>query len=354
MIFPAFNTIRALRRAVVSSNGVNRNEVNCYGETPLPFAPRIRLDGGSSAVPQQYLGVQRTLENLENILADITVPKGFLLFAGQLGQTLFIVAAIFGEENYPKGPASAGQDKVVYGRRWLIEPTTTTSEVVQTAMLAVKKAREHELREKFSVSINRFKNKATPFNCHQDLPLMVKSQQSLMIACTRLTKSGIVDVLQSIRIEGLELKFRGLVELGERRIVDVFVAQQDKRMVFAELNGRALTVVCEEQSIEHFVHQLFNTCLQLVDRFVEENTTFKGFARFSHDVSPVAVAEFSYLTRNVTANDSRFDAQFEDMSYRVDSAKAPTISRQRLGELQRHVLAQYPGLAGYGPHEPSA
>lgn len=348
MIFPAFNTIRALQRPLDKYN-----EVNCYGETPLAFAPRIRFDGGSSAVPQQYLDVQRTLENLENVLADIDVPEGFLLFAGQEEQTLYLVAAVFGEENYPRGLSSARQDKIVYGRRWLIEPTTTTSEVVQTAMLAVKKAREHELREKFSLSINQGLNKTTPFNCHQDLPLMVKSQESLLEPSNSLTEGNIIDVLKSVRIEGLELKFRAMIELGERRIVDVLVAQQDKKMAFAELNGRALTVVCEEQSIEHFLHQLFNTCLQLVDRFVEENIRFKGFSRFSHDVSPVAIAEFSYLTRNVTAKDPRFDEQFEDMSYRVDSAKAPTISLQRLGDQQREVLAQYPSLAGYCPHEPT-
>jgi len=350
MIFPAFNTIRALRTSVDDSKGVNS-----YGETPLPFAPRIQFDGGNgnSVVPQQYLDVQRTLESIENILADITVPEGFLLFAGQEDKTLFIVAAIFGEENYPSESATAKQDKIVYGRRWLIEPTTTTSEVVQTAMLAVKKAREHELREKFTISINRHQNKTTPFNCHQDLPLMAKSQQSLAKANTCLSESGIINVLRSVRVAGLKLKFRGMVELGERRIIDVLVEQQDKKMIFAEFSGRALTVVCEEQSIEHFIHQLFNTCLLLADRFVEENIGFNGFARFSHDVSPIAVAEFSYLTRNVTADDPRFDEHFEDMSYRVDSAKAPTISRQRLGEQQREVLAQYPSLAGYCPNEPS-
>lgn len=37
--------------------------------------------------------------------------------------------------------------KIVYGCRWMLEPTMPISEVVQTVLLAVKKAREHELRE---------------------------------------------------------------------------------------------------------------------------------------------------------------------------------------------------------------
>jgi len=344
MTVPIFTAVVPLSRAFA----------NEYGETPLAYAPHICLNDCGAVVPQQYLDVERTLTNLENILADVTVPKGFLLFAGQGDGGLFILVAVFGEENYRQASSLVSEDKIVYGRRWMIEPTTPTSEVVQTAMLAIKKAREHELREKFVVSINAKSVNTTPFNCHQDLPLMVANKQRMSrdIHDAPFGESAINALLRNVKIDGLTLQLNTILALGERSVVDISVQQCDESITFSELNGRSLTVVCEEPSISHFMHQLFNACLSCSDRYVEENTFFKGFARFSHDVSPQAIAEFSYLTRSVKAQDHRFDNLFKDMSYRVDSAKAPIINGGRLGQQQRLALADYVELAGYQPIEP--
>jgi len=327
---------------------------NMYGETPLPFAPSIRLSSGIRAVPQQYLDVQRTLANLESVLAEIVTPKGFQLFAGRDGENLFLVTAAFGAENYPCAHLNGGVTKIVYGRRWLIEPTTTTSEVVQTAMLAVKKTREHELREKFTLTINDGQNITTPFNCHQDLPLMVGEQKNLFAKhCGASSQAELTSILPRVRINGLTVKCVDVVTLGERQIFDLVLERDDEKTTFTELNGGSLTVVCEQPSVTHFLHQLFNACLACSDHFVEEAFTFNGFARFSHKVSPEAIAEFSYLTRNVQTDDSRFDEAFKDMSYQVDSAKAPVINGGKLGQQQRNVIAQFPELAGYLPREPN-
>ena len=40
--------------------------------------------------------------------------------------------------------------EVLKGRKWMLSPHMTKSEVVQTAFLAVKTAEEHEMREKFT------------------------------------------------------------------------------------------------------------------------------------------------------------------------------------------------------------
>jgi hypothetical protein len=41
-------------------------------------------------------------------------------------------------------------DELWHGRKWLLSPHMTDSEIVQTAFLAVKTAEEHETREQFT------------------------------------------------------------------------------------------------------------------------------------------------------------------------------------------------------------
>jgi hypothetical protein len=91
------------------------------------------------------------------------------------------------------------------------------------------------------------------------------------------------------------------------------------------------------------------TLIKHSDRFVEERVAFKGFHRFSHNLDVTKLAEFSYTTRNVKIKDSRFDAEFAGMSYRVDQSKAPYYNSGSLGRQQRKLLAEFDSLGGYLP-----
>ncbi len=117
------------------------NVENEFGETALPYAPVIAASSGRCVTPQQFLEVNRTLASVEAILACVQVPENFLLFAGQEQGLVYLLCAVIGHENYITRPEQRNELKIVYGRRWLLEPSTPTSEVVQTALLAVKKAR---------------------------------------------------------------------------------------------------------------------------------------------------------------------------------------------------------------------
>ncbi len=336
------------------------NVENDFGETPLKYSPCVSVVGGGSVVPQQYLDVRRTLENLENVLAEISVPDSFQLFAGLDRHTLFIEVGIIGEENYPTNPKVIEQPKMVYGRRWMIEPTTPTSEVVQTALLAVKKAREHELREKFKLKNSQGNGVATPFNCHQDLPLM--ANQRFLFEGSKsagLTEADLGQLLRSTSIGGLGFRLESCLQLAGNHVFEVALfpvkhegsEQVDKKIDFPEMHSGKLVVVCEEQTEAHFLHQLFNACLARSDRYVEENFSFQGFHRFSQTISPIAIARFSRVTRKLKSHDARFDKEFQDMSYRVDSAKAPRFNSGKLGAQQRALLKRYPVLNGYLPKE---
>ena len=338
--------MRALSLAPQWPESASSHE-NDFGETALKFAPKIRLANGESAVPQQFLNVCRNQSNLSNILANISTPSNFQLFAGQEGSCLFLVVGVIGKENYPSNTRAREQTKIVYGRRWIIEESTPTSEVVQTAMLAIKKAREHEVRELVTLSINHGKNRATPFNCHLDLPLMV-GNQALMQASE---VPAIDDLIEGVRVDGNRLKLVRSVTLGSKRIVEVALAANEAQCYFSELEKAVITVICEDADGHDFLHQLMATLIKQSDRYVEESVAFKGFHRFSHNVDVLKLAEFSYQTRNVSVTDTRFNNEFKDMSYRVDAAKAPVFNVGELGRQQRQKLAEYDVLGGYLPCE---
>ncbi len=338
---------------------------NEFGETPLSFAPRINIEVGHSVVPQQFLDVNRSLQNVEAILAKINVPKGFLLFAGEERGLVYITCGVIGRENYIKHPHQRNEKKIVYGRRWLLEPTTPTSEVIQTALLAVKKAREHELREHIvflldegGVEGSQVKRRTTPFNTHMDLPLMASriAHNPTFFKTDGSRDWCVVSLLANIEIDGLLPVLERVHDVScDRKLYDIRLQFGEKEAeCFAELQGKRLTLLCEEGTKTEFLHQLFNALLAISDATIDDTFEFDGFARFSRAICPSEMADFSYKTRNVVAQDQRFGQHFQDMSYRVDSSKAPAINAGDLGKSQQQMLndeEQSNGpLAGYLPH----
>ncbi len=321
---------------------------NEFGETPLAHAPSIQLANGERAVPQQFLDVNRQLDNLCNVLTEISLPNSYQLFAGQEGSCLYLIVGVIGHENYAGYKASVLDDKIVYGRRWLIEPSTPTSEIVQTAMLAVKKVREHEARELFTVRINKGRNIATPFNCHLDLPLMAANEGEL-ISVDRTKAGDVENLLARVRFAGFRFTVVNVHLLSNSRLFELKLEGQSRH--FPELCGEIIAVNCCKENTGDFLHQLISELIHKSDRHIEESIRFKDFARFSRDIDPIDLAKFSYATRNIKATDPRFDRNFEDMSYKVDAAKAPAYNTGVLGEKQRATIASVNGLLGYLPRE---
>ncbi len=329
-------------------DSVDLSNENSFGETPLAYAPSIELSNGEKAVPQQFLDVNRQLDNLCNVLAEISLPASYQLFAGQEASCLYLIVGVIGHENYTGYKASIYDDKIVYGRRWLIEPSTPTSEIVQTALLAVKKVREHEARELLTVRINQGRNVATPFNCHLDLPLMAANTGELL-SVDSARDEGVEELLARVRFAGFSFSVINRHRLSNSRIIELKLEGQSR--YFPELGGEIIAVnYCEEHNGD-FLHQLMSELIQKGDRHIEESTSFRGFARFSRKINPIDLAKFSYTTRNIKATDPRFDRNFEDMSYKVDAAKAPAYNAGALGEQQRAKVASVDSLLGYLPRE---
>ena len=331
---------------------------NIYGETPLPFAPYISLTGQQFVVPQQFLNVNRDLKSVEAILSKITFDDDYLLFVNEIDGGLFLQVGIIGVENYPRNEEQKYQNKIVYGRRWFIEPTTPTSEVIQTAFLAIKKAREHELRENI-IFTNDKGIKTTPFNTHMDLPLLVANQESVisnnsndqLSDKTEITET-INTVLKQVTINKHCPSLVAVHQIDDTRVlVDLSLMDTSSNSHFPELEGVTLSIFCEDFTVRTFLHELMNELVKRSDRYIEECFSFDGFNRFSQNVCPLKLAEFSNATRKIHNVDSRFEKHFRQMSYEVDASKAPYFSSGELGKKQRMMIDQSGVQNGYLPLE---
>ncbi|MGS0535375.1 hypothetical protein [Pseudoalteromonas sp. SaAl2] len=83
---------------------------------------------------------------------------------------LYLQVAVLSPDNYQTNTQTPDAKKLLFGRRWYVEENLPTSELIQTAFLALKIAREHEVRELFQFKHHH--GTSTPFNNHHDLPLM--------------------------------------------------------------------------------------------------------------------------------------------------------------------------------------
>lgn len=340
------------------SNSIIRiadKHVNAFGETALSEAPSAEVFDAISAVPQQYLMVNRNLEQLENIVSRITLPSGLILFVQQIDSQLYLQVGITGQENYPKPNSYTNQNyyagkKIVYGRRWLIEPSAPTSEVIQTALLAAQNAREHELREHIKVRFGNGAEQATPFNTHLDLPLMALIKNHFR----QVETYAVEDLIERVTVAGCKFDTRPAVKLNEdERLIRIQLKNCDaiKQLPFKELIGHSFNIVWSADKPQAFYHQLTDALISVSNRYVKEHFLFDGFNRFSELIDPMTLGMFSYQTRNVYSDSQRFACAFANMTHQVDANKTPNFNSGALGNRQRHLLKQLKVEAGFTPLE---
>ena len=136
-------------------------------EKPITNAPPVQLGNGEHCIPQHYLLFSHTRESVEQIVLNIEFHKNYLVFVCEDHTGIYIQIGIIGFDNFAPSDQRQ-QQKVVYGRKWRVEPQLPTSEIIQTVFLALKSAREHEVRELFKLTSEC--RITTPFSNHHDLP----------------------------------------------------------------------------------------------------------------------------------------------------------------------------------------
>lgn len=330
-------------------------EILLDGEKALDNAPKTELADGRFCIPQHYLSYQHTLHSVEQIILDIDCDPRYPIFASQDASDtesgIYIQVGIIGIDNYKADTHQ--QEKIVYGRKWRVEPQLPTSEIIQTVFLALKKAREHEIRELFRLEHND--KKTTPFNNHHDLPLLTNSREQLKpeteipsAQATQLFAADIEQILDSVHYDGAKFE---LLELMMRPsgeyLVELSIVQSSDTPLNDLANTRFISFLIRKLDVNYFLNQLMQQLIHLSDRFIDENFYYRGFNRFSWDNDVKAIAQLSSEVRQLhkSADAESFNMHWKQSNYETDRSRIPVVSS---GPLWRKLKSQ---LAPFSPIE---
>lgn len=321
------------------------------GETPMPQAPCVQLVNGKYHIPQHYLQYEQTVESVSAILNDIEAVSDILLFCGQDECGLYLQAGSVGPDNY-KRKDEAGDRRIVYGRRWRIDTYIPTSEVIQTAFLAIKKACEHEVRELLTFHDRESGRTGTPFSTHVDLPLMARFPELVMREANSIKQAPLQKWLQDVRFDGREIKVE---EVSIRRngnlVVDLMFEEDSSRRIRSGFEQLSMTIVLREFSETSLMHEIIKALIDRSDRLVDEQFRYRGFARFSQNVDPVRVTQLSILMRSKDLPNAQFELVRAALNYDTDTRRVPSLGSGMLAHRNRSALGQEGELGGHMPIE---
>lgn len=326
-------------------------------ERPMPHAPEVQLANGSICTPQHYLQYQHTLASLQEIVAQISFSDSMPIFVDEDTNGLFLQVGIVGRENYERGDLIRPH-KMVYGRKWRIEIYTPTSEVIQTAFLAIKKAREHEVRELLTLVDSGTGRHSAAFSSHHDLPLMARNPDLFETAGKEMAGdiAGIRSCLGLIRFGQRAVLLMDCTTLKNgTHILELLLGDQSSaRKIEAdmlEFNQVELTLMCKRLSHAELLHEIMDNLIQISDRYVAEHFLYQGFARFSRNRDPFCIAKISIASRPYARDraNSRFSQVFLETNYQVDALRAPALGSGSLAKINLIKLEKYSPLIGHMP-----
>jgi len=315
------------------------------GESAIQHAPKVQLTNGELCIPQHYLVYQHTLESVEQLILDIEYSSRYPIFACQDAVGIYLQVGVIGYDNYKQ--TGNREMKIVYGRKWRVEPQLPTSEIIQTAFLAIKKAREHEVRELFRLNYQGVVT--TPFNNHHDLPLMAQQSDlftgSVQEKCCHEQLSQCLEYASydgaSFKLQHLE-KYRSGPWLADIRLIP------GKETQLPEVKEQTLLLQLDSLSENELLFRLFEKLLILSDRHVDEYFSYRKFKRFSHRVDIFAIAGFSATLRNKNAirENTSLAATFEQTNYQTDQTRIPKLARGKLKEKIKATLESLGPIQG--------
>jgi hypothetical protein len=369
------------------------------GEFPINHAPYVSLEHGIQCIPQHYLQYQHNRESVELLVVDIEYWHNFIVLVDEDKSGIYLQIAVIGIDNYPSANYAVTPDKlsvkqhrlansettsatkkVVYGRKWRVEKELPTSEIIQTAFLALKTAREHEIRELF-----RLQHKGaltTPFNNHHDLPVMAKlltarctnTPVDTDLACLPLDEQlqRINHALALISYDSacfavqqhtgnklaIERRYNGdwLIDIKLLANSDTQLAEVVTKRTASTaskptpLGYTVLTLIVSSLSINKIYFNLMRLLINLSDQHVAENFSYRGFKRFSSENSILQIAELSTDLRqkNGTQKDS-FISEFIKSNNTVDAARVPELRPGKLAQKVAKKMSQFDQLQGFIP-----
>ncbi len=315
------------------------------GESPLQAAPVVTLANGNDCTPQHFFAFNHTLNSVEGLISNIDFSSQYPIFVSCDNGGVFLQVGVIGYDNYQVNSLMQPK-KVVYGRKWRVEGNLPTSEIIQTAFLAVKKAREHELREFVRLFDVISGKTSTPYNCHHDLPLMASNLELFEHHekgdGPSFNEANLQRLLNKISVGSRSITLTSLTKRPHNTIIDLIISDPATGRYdgeFSELDNLPITLVIKKLSNNEFLHVLMSELIKVSDRFVEENFLYKDFARFSYQQDILSIGQFSIKTRNI--EDQNFNEDHKEIFRKhngmIDATRVPTIfneaQRKRLEEV---------------------
>ncbi|MEH6395606.1 hypothetical protein [Pseudoalteromonas sp.] len=308
------------------------NELLYNCEQPIAYAPIVQLSNASWVVPQHFLRYQHTLESVNKTLDNIEFSTHFRVLAAKQNEQIYLQVAILSPDNYRSTKAK----KLLFGRRWFVEENLPTSELIQTAFLALKIAREHEVRELFQLESEH--GSSTPFNNHHDLPLLAQNPQLTKVADNQP---------QSIK--------KKLARCSFAQASITLIAQQkitDEQMLYtlrlncldcqlSEFNEKTVTFLAADASENTFLHALMSALIANSNDYVSEQFKYAGYARFSKKICAEQIGTLSIVLRSQQALQlcALGKQHASQLNFEIDSSRAPQGCGQAIsGFLAAHGI----------------
>ncbi len=317
------------------------------GTSPMPGAPRLPLADGTSLVPGQVRQYRLTDRAIQDIVADITLPEGLVAFVGHdPGDAVpYVQIGIIGPDNYPHAARGTNPDKLVYGRRWRVEPSLPDYEVVQTVFAAARDARDHEIREMLVVQGR------TPFTGHVDAASLNAIEQTGTAAPpanpTIATLEDLQALLAQVRYGGDKLVALELERRPRTGHLDVVfeLAGDDPAAERPVFEARA-----EGSRASDVLHGIMDELRRSAVRELEETFAYQGDVRFTRAKDPQFLGLVSALTRNPKhLVGGPLDPAALAHTLAVEQARAPTLADGPATTLAVDTLRAHGPLVGIPP-----
>lgn len=337
-------TLRLLRTAPAASR-------------TMPYAKRVLMPNGQAMLPQQYTLYQQNLESVSALLSEIEFDAHTLLFCNQDQQGVYLQVGLIGRENYEHGNLLRPH-KLVYGRRWRIDADTPDLEVVQTAFLAIKKAREHEVRELLTIKPSQHTRCSAALSSHQDLAILKSHANTLH--SDKVDTASAADYIRS-SLEHLRfaqrpvlLRYAELLSNGHY-LLDLQIGQAPlARQIegdFAEFADLEFSLLIKQEQLHTLIFAINDALIQHSDRYVDETFSYAGFKRYSRELDIRKIADLSVMSRPYARDQkgARFMQVFQAANFAVDASRAARLGSGQLAQINRQKIAAYAGLYGHLP-----
>jgi len=361
------------------------------GEFSAENAPQAQLEDGRFCIPQHYLNYQHTLASVEELILKLDYCDKYPIFVSQDKQGIYLQVGIIGVDNYLgnnysrnnnlgsgyKNNCDAGSHfvtgavadkvdgeaaditvatvkdkgiKIVYGRKWRVEPQLPSAEIVQTAFLAIKTAREHEIRELFRLTA--FDKVTTPFNNHHDVTMLINSQIQLKKEEQQKSWSQLQRELDNIRYDQASFHLLNIENKHEKYwLLELEVLIEPSTKLPELKQAQLIVLVLNKLTFNEVCYQLMAELVRLSDRHVDENFTFLQVARFSQQNDIKAIASISANTRELhkSLEESDFEKQWRNENYQVDLTRVPQLNASVFSEHIKGLLNSFGGIEGILP-----